>query len=112
MTLPIKSAPIPPMNALVNAISEQATMKAHANPPLVVDPALVGEMLHNTMVLYGPTGSRKTSQIGEFAKYIYEKTGKITRLVSTDGGGWAPIQDLINAGVIDAWRLVDEPKLL
>lgn len=56
-------------------------------PPLVVDPALVGEMLHNTLVCYGPTGSRKTSQIGEFAKYIYEKTGKVTRLVSTDGGG-------------------------
>ena len=81
-------------------------------PPSVVDPALVGELLHNTLVLYGPTGSRKTSQIGEFAKYIYEKTGKVTRLVSTDGGGWAPIQDLINAGIIDAWRLTDEPQLL
>lgn len=80
--------------------------------PLVVDPALVGEMLHNTMVIYGPTGSRKTSQIGEFAKYIYEKTGKSTRLISTDGGGWAPIQDLINVGIIDAWRMVDEPQLL
>jgi hypothetical protein len=63
-------------------------------------------------VCYGPTGSRKTSQIGEFAKYIYEKTGKKTRLVSTDGGGWAPIQDLINAGIIDAWRLTDEAELL
>lgn len=83
-----------------------------APPPSVVDPALVAEMLFNTMVIYGPTGSRKTSQIGEFAKYIYEKTGKITRLVSCDGGGWAPIQDLINAGIIEAWRLVDEPKLL
>lgn len=81
-------------------------------PPLVVDPALVGEMLFNTMVLYGPTGSYKTSQIGEFAKYIYEKSGKITRLISCDGGGWAPVQDLINAGIIEAWRLTDEPKLL
>lgn len=86
--------------------------ESHPAPPLVADEALVGEMLHNTMVIYGPTGSRKTSQIGEFAKYVYEKTGKITRLVSTDGGGWAPIQDLINAGIIDAWRLVDEPQLL
>ena len=77
-------------------------------PPLVVDPALVAEMLFNTMVLYGPTGSRKTSQIGEFAKYIYEKTGKITRLVSCDGGGWAPIQDLINAGIIEAWRILSK----
>jgi len=79
--------------------------------PLVSDPSLVAEILHNTLVLYGPTGSRKTSQIGEFAKYIYEKTGKPTRLVSADGGGWAPIQDLINAGVIDAWRVSDEPNV-
>lgn len=81
-------------------------------PPTVSDPTLVAEILHNTLVLYGPTGSRKTSQIGEFAKYIYEKTGKVTRLLSADGGGWAPIQDLINAGVIEAWRITDEPRLL
>src|SRR5690242_2101013 len=80
--------------------------------PTVSDPSQVAEILHNTLVLYGPTGSRKTSQIGEFAKYIYEKTGKPTRLFSADGGGWAPIQDLINAGVIDAWRATDEPRLL
>ncbi len=99
--------------ALGNKSTPQIQMPTVSDgPPLVVDPALVGEMLHNTLVLYGPTGSRKTSQIGEFAKYIYEKTGKVTRLVSTDGGGWAPIQDLINAGIIDAWRLVDEPQLL
>ena len=82
-----------------------------SSPPLVSDPSLVAEMLHSTMVIYGPTGSRKTSQIGEFAKYIYEKTHKVTRLISCDGGGWAPIQDLINAGVIEAWRMVDEPVL-
>lgn len=80
--------------------------------PTVSNPEAVAEMLSNTMVLYGPTGSRKTSQIGEYAKYIYEKTGKITRLISLDGGGWAPIQDLINAGIISAWRAVDEPRLL
>lgn len=82
-------------------------------PALVSDPSLVAELLHNTMVLYGPTGSRKTTQIGEFAKYIYEKTGKKTRLISCDGGGWGPIQDLINAGIIEAWRINEEknPKV-
>lgn len=83
-----------------------------ANPPSVVDAALVAEMLFNTMVLYGPTGTRKTSQIGAFAKYIYEKTGKQTRLISADGGGWAPVQDLINAGIIEAWRVTDEVDFL
>lgn len=85
---------------------------APANPPTVADPSLVAEMLFNTMVLYGPTGTRKTSQIGAFAKYIYEKTGKQTRMISADGGGWAPVQDLINAGIIEAWRVTDEPEFL
>lgn len=86
--------------------------KALPAPPLVADPTLVAEMLFNTMVLYGPTGTRKTSQIGAFAKYIYAKTGKQTRLISADGGGWAPIQDLINAGIIEAWRVTDEVDIL
>jgi len=77
-------------------------------PPAFTDPGAAAELLFNTMVIYGPTGSRKTSQIGEFAKYIYEKTGKKTRLLSADGGGWGPIQDLINAGIIEAWRVVEE----
>ena len=109
MPPPVKGSPAPTAAQQGRVFHEAVAENA---PPTVVDPALVGEMLHNTLVLYGPTGSRKTSQIGEFAKYIYEKTGKVTRLVSTDGGGWAPIQDLINAGIIDAWRLTDEPELL
>lgn len=82
-------------------------------PPLVIDSDAAAAMLFSTLVLYGPTGSRKTSQLGEFAKYIYEKTGKKTRLISMDGGGWGPIQDLINVGIIDAWRIVEEewPKV-
>lgn len=95
--------------------SVDVTQKAPpANPPapLVFDPALVAEMLFNTICLYGPTGTRKTSQIGAFAKYIYGKTGKQTRLISADGGGWAPVQDLINAGIIEAWRVTDEKEFL
>lgn len=81
-------------------------------PPTVLNAEAVSEMLFNTMVLYGPTGSRKTSQIGEFAKYIYEKTGKKTRLVTMDGGGFGTIQDYVNAGIIDVWRLVEEERPL
>ncbi len=81
-------------------------------PPVVDNPGLLSELLFNTLIIYGPTGSRKTSQIREFAKYTYEKTGKITRLISMDGGGWATAQDMVNAGVIEVWRLVDEEKLL
>ncbi len=81
-------------------------------PPSVLNPSEVGEMLFNTMVLYGPTGSRKTSQIASFAKYIYETTGKKTRLITMDGGGYGTAQDYVNAGIIDVWRLVEEDKPL
>jgi hypothetical protein len=76
--------------------------------PLTANPASVSSLLQNTMVIYGPTGSRKTSQIRAFAKYIYEKTGKKTRLISMDGGGWGTAQDYIDAGIIEPWRLVEE----
>lgn len=82
------------------------------NVPSVMNPEAVGEMLFNTMVLYGPTGTRKTSQIREFAKYVYEKTGKKTRLLTMDGGGFGTAQDYINAGIIDVWRLVEEERPL
>lgn len=81
-----------------------------AEPPLVTNPAEVVELLFSTMVLYGSTGSRKTSQLGDFAKYIYEKTGKTTRLISADGGGYGPVQNYVNAGIIEPWRLVEEPN--
>lgn len=96
----------------VTSLEAAVAAKPTVPPPTVADPALVAEMLFNTMVLYGPTGTRKTSQIGEFAKYIYKTTGKQTRMISADGGGWAPVQDLINAGIIEAWRITDEENLL
>lgn len=44
-------------------------------------------------IWYADSGDTKTSQIGYFAKWLFETTGKRTRLVSSDGGGWAPIED-------------------
>ena len=79
-----------------------------APAPLVLDADAAAALLFTTLILYGPTGARKTSQLGEFAKYVYEKTGKVTRLISMDGGGWGPIQDYINVGIIEAWRIVEE----
>jgi hypothetical protein len=55
-------------------------------------------------VLYGPTGSLKTSQVKWFAHYIAETTGKSTLLLSTDGGGWEPCEPEIQAGMIRAYR--------
>jgi hypothetical protein len=59
-----------------------------------------------TLCVYGPSGSGKTTQVGDLAKWLYDKTGKTTRLVSASGGGWAPIQYLVNAGVIEPVYLI------
>src|ERR1035441_1679943 len=50
--------------------------------------------------IYGSTGSRKTSQVKWFARYIADTTGKATLLLSMDGGGWSPCQPEVDAGMI------------
>lgn len=55
-------------------------------------------------VIYGGTGTRKTTQVKRLAHYIAKKTGKATLLLSTDGGGWSPCQPEIDAGMILAYR--------
>lgn len=51
-------------------------------------------------VIYGATGTYKTTAIAHFARYIAERTGKATLLFSTDGGGWEPCQEEVLAGMI------------
>lgn len=65
-----------------------------------------------SILCYGATGTRKTTNVGSFAKYIWEQTGAPVRLVSADGGGWEPIEPYIRAGIVDPYRLVDTPLLL
>lgn len=66
----------------------------------------------NTILVYGETGTRKTTNAARFARYIYELTGKPTRLISADGGGWLPAQAEIDAGVIDSLRVVEADQPL
>lgn len=105
--MPIK----PPTESIPSPLVPSTPSTPSAPGDLVISPEAAAEMLFNTMVIYGPTGTRKTSQIGEFAKYIYAKTGKKTRLLSADGGGWGPIQDLVNAGIIEPWRIATEAHM-
>lgn len=51
-------------------------------------------------VIYGSTGSRKTTQVKWFSHYIAELTGKATLLLSMDGGGWSACQPEVDAGMI------------
>jgi len=59
----------------------------------------------STLVIYGGSGSAKTTSLGWLARHVHRTTGKITRLVSADGGGWDPIQDCIDDGIIEAWHV-------
>src|SRR5271157_115049 len=63
----------------------------------------------STILMYGDSGTGKTSQIGEIAKWHHARTGRITRLISADSG-WDPLMDLIitphnPSGIIEAWNI-------
>jgi hypothetical protein len=66
----------------------------------------------NVDCIYGETGTYKTTNIGFFAEWIYARTGRPLRLVSGDLGGYRPIQDYIDAGIIQAVSLLgfDHPS--
>lgn len=55
-------------------------------------------------VIYGGTGSHKSTMVKRFSHYIAKKTGKATLLLSLDGGGWAPCEPEVQAGMIEPYR--------
>lgn len=61
----------------------------------------------STMLCYGASGEGKTALIGQLADYVHTTTGKITRLISADGGGWDPLSLHIARGIIDPIHLTD-----
>jgi hypothetical protein len=65
-----------------------------------------------SILAYGSTGTWKTSNVGSFARFVYEQTHAPIRYITADNGGWEPIQPYIDAGVILPYRLSDNPTLL
>lgn len=63
-------------------------------------------------LFYGASGTLKTSNIGKAALWAYKKYGKPTRLVSADGGGWQPIESLVESGIVVPWMLRDRDNLI
>src|ERR1035437_3721946 len=57
-----------------------------------------------TGVIYGASGSYKSTAAKHFSHYIYEITGKATLLLSMDGGGWGPMEPEIQARMIVPYR--------
>lgn len=67
-----------------------------------------------TIIGYAESGDGKTSQGYHIAKHVYETTGKITRWICADGGGWAPVEEagLIESGVVQAFDITKRAKAL
>lgn len=58
-------------------------------------------------MIYGPSGSTKTSQLYHAAKYIHRITGgKKLRLIHSDPGGYAPFEDsgMIERGEVEVYN--------
>lgn len=62
-------------------------------------------MAAESLLIYGPSGSYKTANLGFVALWLFRRTGLRTRLISADGGGWKPLQPLVDAGIIEAWQI-------
>ncbi|HTG95771.1 MAG TPA: hypothetical protein VL866_24435 [Pyrinomonadaceae bacterium] len=65
-----------------------------------------------SILCYGSSGTLKTTNVGQFAKYVFEITGAPVRLISADPGGWETIEPFIKAGIIHPYRLTDSKTLL
>lgn len=56
-------------------------------------------------LVWGASGTGKTENVGEVCKYVFKKYGKLTRVVSADGGGIGPNTGLAKAGILEFWAL-------
>jgi len=62
-------------------------------------------------LIYGASGTRKTSNIGLIALYVWQKYHKRTRMITLDGGGFDPLLSLVEEGIIIPWVLIGRNKL-
>lgn len=65
--------------------------------------------LAKTILFYGRTRGGKTTQIGEFAEYLYKTTKKITWVYTADKGGYGPLQPYVDLGIIRMIPQLDTP---
>src|SRR2546423_1258094 len=80
-------------------------------PTSGIVPPIVGEQPQPSFIepkadlIYGATGSGKTANVGEVSDYVLAKWGKLTRMVSADGGGFGPLKGKVKSGQIEYWAL-------
>ena len=64
----------------------------------------------SSILIYGVSDARKTTQIPEFARFVYEMTGRRTRMVSCETAGADRIQPAVDAGLIIPYWLRENPR--
>ncbi len=66
----------------------------------------LGEIVNAPTLVYGPTGSGKTNLLATFGEYVWETFHKVTRLVTSDLGGFGhKAQVMIRLGIMEVWRI-------
>ena len=61
---------------------------------------------NSATMIFGDTGTGKSSLIATLAEYVWEKHKKVTLLYSTDGGGFGTnVEVLIEQGIIWLWKM-------
>lgn len=68
-------------------------------------------MAATSILAYGRTGTGKTSQARYIAEYIWTKHRKKTRFITSDTGSlWSPVQDLVDAEIIEPLLFPTDPR--
>lgn len=60
-----------------------------------------------SLLIYGASGSGKTTQLSMLAEWCMLRYGKKTRLISTSGGGWSSIIPAVESGIVEATYICD-----
>lgn len=111
----VDSTPSP--EAIASNVVEQANEASKDAKEAVITSA-INELEHpqpsfiepKADLIVGATGSGKTINIGEVAKYVLLKYHKLTRLASTDPSGPGPLDGDVKAGKIEFWAPQAWPK--
>jgi hypothetical protein len=62
-----------------------------------------------TTLAYGQSGLGKTSQVEPISIYVAEQTNQPTLLITADPGGYDPLSDVLDAGLVEVFDLAVQP---
>jgi hypothetical protein len=64
----------------------------------------------SSILIYGDSGVGKSSQLPNFARFVLERTGRKTRMVSVEASGAKRVASAIDAGLIIPFWLTHNPR--